>query len=64
MPLVWNSGDVEVLEWIEQEHSAVQEGGSEYIMAIGGVGGKGGDLKGVYGLRATSQDGPVIQIPG
>ena len=33
------------------------------MAAIGGRGGKGGDLKGVEHLGALPRDGPVIQIP-
>ena len=40
-------GSVVVLEWIAQEHSAVQEGGGGETADFGGGGGKGGDLKGI-----------------
>ena len=33
------------------------------MVAIGGRGGKGGDLKGVEHLGALPRDGPIIQIP-
>ena len=47
VPPVQYSGAMMVLEWIPQDNSAVQEGVREKTMAIGGGGGKGGDLNGV-----------------
>ena len=64
VPPVQYSGAMMVLEWIPQDNSAVQERVREKTMAIGGGGGKGGDLNGVQRLQDLPQDGPVLQITG
>ena len=60
---VRHAGDMEFLERIVQEHSALQDGGEAEMTAFGGGGGKVSDLKGVQRLQALPRDGPVLQIP-
>ena len=52
VPPLQHDGDVAVPKRIAQVHITVQEGGGAEAMEFGSGGGKGGDLKGVYCLRA------------
>ena len=61
---VQHYGDVEVPKRITQALITVKEGGGSEVMAFGGRGGKGGNLKGVQRLWAHPNDVPVLQVPG
>ena len=61
---VWHAGAMAVLKWINQDHSAVQEGGGAETTVFGGGRGKGSNLKGVQTLPTHPQDRLVLQIPG